>query len=101
MAIIGQATVLGATASELTTVREVAQRRTAVALRLTALLLVIYFGFLLLAGFAKGLLAVPLAAGLTLGLVIAALVIVSAWVVAWAYLDWAVRRHDTACDRLG
>lgn len=97
---LGQATAIPAVPAEPATIHEIVQRRMRVSLLLTAVLLVIYLGFVLLAGYAKGLLATPLADGLSLGLVLAALVIVGAWIVAWVYLDWANRRHDTACDRL-
>lgn len=82
-------------------VRRVAARRLRVALILTAVLLAIYFAFMMLVAFAKRLLAVQLAPGLSLAIVLAVLVILSGWALAIIYVWWANTRHDAACERLG
>jgi uncharacterized membrane protein (DUF485 family) len=69
-------------------------------LGLTAAMMVIYFGFILMVAYAKPLLGTPLVPGLSLGILFGALVIVSAWVLIWFYVRWANRHYDSAVDRL-
>jgi uncharacterized membrane protein (DUF485 family) len=77
-------------------VARLAARRWRVALALTALMLAVYFGFILLIAFAKPLLARPLSGGLTLGILLGVCVIVAAWVLTWIYVRWANDHYDTA-----
>ena len=67
-----------------------------VAVALTAAMLVVYFGFILLIAFAKPLMAVPVATGLSLGMLLGALVIVAAWILTLIYIRWANTRYDAA-----
>jgi uncharacterized membrane protein (DUF485 family) len=97
----GQEVTGGAAKADAAAVRKVSQRRMRVSLLLTSLLLVIYFGFLLLVAFAKRLLAIQLTSGLSLALALGALAIVSAWILTGIYVFWANRFHDAACDNLG
>lgn len=60
----------------------------------------VYFGFIALVAFKPLLLATPLDAGLTLGIVLGALVIVSAWVLTFVYVVWANRVYDPALAEL-
>jgi uncharacterized membrane protein (DUF485 family) len=64
------------------------------ALILTAAMMAIYFGFVLLVAFAKPLLATLLLPGLSLGILLGALVIVSAWGLIWIYVRWANGHYD-------
>ena len=59
------------------------------ALGLTAAMMAIYFGFTLLVAWAKPLLARQLVPGLSVGILLGALVIVSAWALNWVYVRWA------------
>ena len=63
---------------------------------LTAAMMVIYFGFIALIAYDKELLARPVTPGLTLGILLGALVIVSSWVLTWIYVRWANAHYDTA-----
>jgi len=69
-------------------------------LALTAAMMAIYFGFILLIAYGKALLATLLLPGLSLGILLGALVIVSAWVLTWFYVRWANRHYDAAVTRL-
>ena len=69
-----------------------AQRR--LALTLTAAMMAIYFGFTLLVAWAKPFLATLLAPGLSVGILLGALVIVSAWCLIWVYVRWANGHYD-------
>jgi uncharacterized membrane protein (DUF485 family) len=70
------------------------------ALALTAAMMAIYFGFILLVAFAKSFLGTPLLPGLSLGILLGALVIVSAWGLIWIYVRWANTHYDQAVDAL-
>jgi uncharacterized membrane protein (DUF485 family) len=61
---------------------------------LTAAMMAIYFGFVLLVAFAKPFLAQLLVPGLSLGMLLGALVIVSAWGLIWIYVRWANGHYD-------
>ena len=71
-----------------------ARRRLNVALGLTATMIVVYFGFILLIAFDKPLLATPVVPGLTLGILLGALVIVISWLLTWVYVRWANLTYD-------
>ncbi len=64
------------------------------ALVLTFAMMAIYFGFTLLVAWRKPLLATQLTPGLSLGILLGALVIVSAWVLIWIYVRWANSHYD-------
>ena len=70
------------------------------ALGLTAAMMAIYLGFMLLVAWAKPLLGTLLAPGLSLGLLLGALVIVSAWGLIWVYVRWANSHYDAAVRSL-
>ena len=78
------------------TVAGLAARRWRVALLLTAAMVAVYFGFILLVAFAKPLMGSPVAGRLTLGILLGVLVIVSAWLLTWIYVRWANRHYDAA-----
>jgi uncharacterized membrane protein (DUF485 family) len=63
-------------------------------LRLTAAMMAVYFGFILLVAWDKPLLSTLLAPGLSVGTLLGALVIVSAWVFIWLYVRWANDHYD-------
>lgn len=69
-------------------------------LKLTAAMMAIYFGFILLVAFGKPLLATVVVPGLSLGILFGAFVIVSAWILIWLYVRWANRHYDSAVSRL-
>lgn len=61
---------------------------------LTALMILLYFGFILLIAYRRDLLARMVAPGLTLGILLGALVILASWVLTWIYVRWANRHYD-------
>jgi uncharacterized membrane protein (DUF485 family) len=75
-----------------------AQRR--IAVRLTATMMAVYFGFILLVAYDKPLLTREVRPGLSVGILLGALVIVSAWGLIWIYVRWANGHYDTTVDRL-
>ena len=78
--------------------RKVDAARRRVAGALTLAMMVIYFGFILLVAYAKPFLSQLVVPGLSLGILLGALVIVAAWVLIWVYVRWANRHYDTAIE---
>ncbi len=75
-------------------VKRLAAAQWRLALILTAAMMAVYFGFILLVAFAKPFLGRLLAPGLSLGTLLGALVIVSAWALIWVYVRWANGHYD-------
>lgn len=80
--------------------RALSTRRFRLALVLTLAVMAVYFGFILLVAFDKPLLATPVASGLSLGILLGALVIVFSWLSTWYYVRWMNRNYDDALARL-
>jgi uncharacterized membrane protein (DUF485 family) len=76
--------------------RVLAARRWRIALTLTAIMILIYFGFIALIAYDRPLLATLVAPGLTLGILLGALVIVVSWLLTYGYVRWANTRYDPA-----
>ena len=81
-------------------VRSLARTRWRVALGLTTVMILVYFGFILLIAFDKPLMARLLTPGLSVGVLVGALVIVAAWLLTLIYVQWANRVYDPALERL-
>ena len=77
-----------------TALHKVVAERLKLGLILTTLMLIFYFGFILLVAFDKPLLSILLSPGLSLGILLGGLVIVSAWVLSMIYVLWANGRYD-------
>ena len=75
-------------------------RRTRIAMTLTLLMVIIYFGFIALVAFGKGLLGALLTPGLSIGILLGALVIIGAWLLTYVYVRWANRVYDPAIENL-
>ena len=71
------------------------------ALRLTAGVVVLYFGFIALVAYGRHILAIQLLPGLTLGILLGALVIVGSWALTWIYVRWANAHYDPHLAALG
>ncbi|MEH2274120.1 MAG: DUF485 domain-containing protein [Nostoc sp.] len=77
-----------------------AAERWRVSLILSGVMMFIYFGFILLIAFNKPLLGSLVVPGLSLGILLGALVIVSAWVLIFIYVRWANSSYDDQIARL-
>jgi uncharacterized membrane protein (DUF485 family) len=71
-----------------------------VALSLTAAMMALYFGFILLVAYNKPLLGREITRGLSVGILLGALVIVASWVLIWVYTRWANQHYDHEVTRL-
>ena len=85
---------------QLDDLRALDSSRWRIAIALTGAMMVLYFGFILLIAFAKPTLTRPIVPGLSLGILLGALVIVAAWVLIWIYVRWANRHYDIAVDAI-
>ena len=72
----------------------VAAARWKLALLLTAVMTVVYVGFILLIAFNKPLLGTILMPGLSVGIVLGVLVIITAWVLILIYVRWTNTHYD-------
>lgn len=80
--------------------RDLDSARWRVALMLTAAMVLLYFGFILLVAYGRGLLAIQVVPGLTLGILLGAVVIVVSWVLTWVYVRWAAKHYDPGIQAL-
>jgi uncharacterized membrane protein (DUF485 family) len=81
-------------------VRELDAARWRVALALTGVMVVLYFGFILLVAYGRPVLAIQVVPGLTLGILLGALVIVASWLLTWVYVRWAATHYDPRVEAL-
>ena len=70
------------------------------AMALTIVMMVLYFGFILLVAYSKPLLTAVVTPGLSLGMLMGVLVIVAAWVLIAIYVRWANSHYDDAIAAL-
>ena len=71
-----------------------------VAVSLTIGMMAVYFGFILLVAYDKPLLTRIVMPGLSLGILLGALVIIAAWVFIWVYVRWANQHYDARIEAL-
>lgn len=83
-----------------TSIATLAAARWRIAMILMVLMVFIYFGFIALVAYAPHLLARQLTRGLSLGILLGALVIACAWLLTWCYVRWANAHYDAALERL-
>lgn len=74
--------------------RRLAAARWRVAALLTLAMVAVYFGFIALIAYDKPLMGSLVAPGLSLGILLGALVIVASWVLTWVYVRWANAKYD-------
>ena len=67
---------------------------------LTACVIALYFGFILLIAYRRDVLATLLVPGLSLGILLGALVIVASWLLTWLYVRWANSSYDAELERI-
>jgi uncharacterized membrane protein (DUF485 family) len=77
-----------------------ANERWRVSLWLSAAMMGIYFGFILLIAYNKPLLGMLIVPGLSLGIFLGAFVIVAAWVLTYLYIRWANTHYDKQLAQL-
>ncbi len=85
---------------ELPEFRRLVRIKWRISLFLTFLMLLVYFGFILLIAFDKPFLARPIGKNLTLGLPIGIGILIFAWVLTGIYTAWANRIYDREVEAL-
>jgi uncharacterized membrane protein (DUF485 family) len=81
-------------------VEQVARARSRVSLLLSAVTMVVYFGFILSVAFAKQFMGSLIVPGLSFGVLFGALVIVASFALTGIYARWT-NRHDESVSALG
>lgn len=81
-------------------VTKLAAERWRFSLWLTVAMMVIYFGFILLIAYNKPLLGTLIVPGLSLGILLGALVIVAAWILVYIYVRWTNSYFDKKISNL-
>jgi uncharacterized membrane protein (DUF485 family) len=71
-----------------------------IALALTGAVVVVYFGFILLIAYRRDVLARLIVPGLSVGILLGALVIVASWLLTWFYVRWANSTYDPELERI-
>jgi uncharacterized membrane protein (DUF485 family) len=84
-----------------TRLRALASARARIATILTLLMIVIYFGFISLIAFAKETMGRTIVPGLSVGILLGALVIVASWLLTWFYVRWSNVNYDGALRDIG
>jgi uncharacterized membrane protein (DUF485 family) len=78
----------------LRSLRALANQRWRISLWLTAVMMFVYFGFILLVAFNKKLMGQTLVPGLSIGILLGALTIVAAWILIFIYVRWTNNNYD-------
>jgi uncharacterized membrane protein (DUF485 family) len=81
-------------------IRELARARWRIAIALTMAMIALYFGFIALIAFNKPFLARLITPGLSVGILLGALVIIVSWLLTWVYVRWANTHYDAALDAI-
>jgi uncharacterized membrane protein (DUF485 family) len=76
------------------TYHALAAARWRIAIILTIAVIIIYFGFIALIAYRKAMMGSLIAPGLSVGILLGALVIVSSWLLTWFYVWWANKYYD-------
>jgi len=71
-----------------------------IAIVLTIGMMVLYFGFILLVAYNKPLLGRLIVNGLSVGILLGALVILASWLLIYVYVRWANKHYDANVERL-
>jgi uncharacterized membrane protein (DUF485 family) len=85
---------------DLQALRVLAKKRWHMAITLSVVMVLIYFGFLLLVAFNKEVLGSVIVPGLSVGILLGAMVIVLTWAVTLFYVRWANANVDGEIERL-
>jgi len=80
--------------------RKLVAGRWRMSLALTALLFILYYGYILLIAVDRAFVSRRIGTATTLGIPLGAAVIVGAWILTAAYVFWANRQYDTEASRL-
>lgn len=80
--------------------RAMARTKNSISLVLTAAMLLIYFGFILMIAFKRELFGDKLTGGITVGVALGVGVIVASWALTGVYVRWANSKYDAMVETL-
>lgn len=80
--------------------RDLVKKRLSVSITLTIVILLVYFGFILIIAFNKEFLSTKIGEHLTLGMPIGIGIIVFAWLLTGVYVKWANDKYDSKVREL-
>ena len=80
--------------------KDLARRKNTFSAQLTAVTLVVYYGFILLIAFKPDLFANKVAGNVTFGIALGIGVIVTCWALTGIYVRWANQKYDAMVARL-
>ena len=81
--------------------QSLAKARWRIAIALTSVMIVMYFGFISLIAYNKEFLARRVAPGLSVGILLGVLVIIGSWLLTWVYVRWANGHYDAGLRKHG
>src|SRR5260221_11937483 len=74
--------------------KDLARRKNTFTLQLTAVTLILYYGFILLIAFKRDLFAAKVAGNVTFGIALGIRVVLSCWILTGIYVRWANRDYE-------
>jgi uncharacterized membrane protein (DUF485 family) len=80
--------------------KDLARRKNRFSLQLTAITLIVYYGFIFLIAFKRDLFAVKVSGNVTFGIVLGIVVILTCWGLTGIYVRWANQRYDAMVARI-
>jgi uncharacterized membrane protein (DUF485 family) len=80
--------------------RELASKKNRISILLTALELIMYFGFVFVLAFKKELLSQKITEGLTVGIPVGIAIIVLSWLLTGVYVFWANAFYDKVVEEI-
>jgi uncharacterized membrane protein (DUF485 family) len=80
--------------------QSLAAARWRIAIILTMVVVVLYFGFIALIAFEKPLMGSLIVPGLSVGILLGSIVILVSWLLTWIYIRWANKHYDERLDAL-
>ncbi|MCI4458040.1 MAG: DUF485 domain-containing protein [Thermocrinis sp.] len=80
--------------------RELVSKKNRISILLTALELIMYFGYVLVLAFKKELLSQKITEGLTVGIPVGIAIIVLSWLLTGVYVFWANTYYDKVVEQI-
>ncbi len=80
--------------------KDLVSRKNRISIQLTAVTLVVYYGFILLIAFKRDVFAARTIGNVTFGILLGIGVILACWLLTGIYVRWANRNYDSMVARL-
>jgi len=80
--------------------KDLVSRKNRISIQLTAVTLVVYYGFIFLIAFKRDVFAAKAVGNVTFGILLGIGIIIACWLLTGIYVRWANRNYDTMVARL-